>query len=101
MSTQSISVKSIDNYFKKADDELQSLNNAYFNHKNFLLGKTPDRDRIRHYMLFSKILCAKNCEVENYIITKLNNTCQENKQHKKYYFNDFFEKKELLEEFEW
>lgn len=36
-------------------------------YNSFLVGEKPDYNKIRHLLLFDKILCRKNCEIYNYI----------------------------------
>ena len=71
MSTQNLSELSRERYAEETEEKLLQMADAYFYQKHFLLGKTPDRDRIRHAMIFSNILCRQHCEILNYIQDKI------------------------------
>jgi len=83
MSTQSILEQSKQRYFNETDENLLRLNTSYFAHKNFLLGESPDRDKIKHYMLFHRILCTNNCEITNYIQDKIEGKLEEKERKPK------------------
>lgn len=71
MNTQSILELSIDRYAEEVEENLLQMSDAYFYHKHFMLGAKPERDRVRHAMLFHNILCPDNCHLKDYLQSKI------------------------------
>jgi len=71
MSTQSIKYLSRHDYKEQNEKLLLEYNDSYFLKKNFLIGEMPDKNRIRHHLIFNRILSEDSCNIKNLIFQKI------------------------------
>jgi|TARA_R110000782_G_scaffold267592_1_gene363176 hypothetical protein len=77
MSSQSISLNYKSKHVQDTREILIYNFEQYFYEKHFKLGKGADLEEMNYYRELKKILCNDNCEIVNYINSKLNGELQQ------------------------
>jgi hypothetical protein len=77
MGTQSILVKNEKSYAKDFEHKLLKYSDDFFIKKNFLMGNGVDIDKLRHAMVFNRLLSAPSCKLIDFINDKISGKLDE------------------------
>ncbi len=71
MNSQSLNTISRKSYHRKAEDILLQMSDNYFYEKHYKIGAGIDRDKVSFYLQNYRFLDTDNCELNNYINSKI------------------------------
>lgn len=93
MSSQSITLNTIEKHSEEINEILIYNFEQYFYSKNFKLGSGANIREMSYYRHLKELLCDNNCEVANFIQNKLQGNPQKIKKRKK--LHNYMEEHEI------
>jgi hypothetical protein len=83
MSTQSITLNTVEKHSQQVREVMIYNFEQYFYHKNFRLGDGANLEELNYYRYLKDILCDDNCEIVNFLRSKLEGDLKNSPKKKK------------------